>query len=59
VNTHKLHPEVAPKNALVMIAGTKRLILMLKGIVHQILRGVNIKLNKSVLVNWRPAFFSF
>ncbi len=42
-----------------MIAGTKGLILMLKGIAHQILRGVNIKLKKSVLVNWRPAFFFF
>jgi hypothetical protein len=31
----------------------------LKGIVQRILRGVNTKLQKSVLVTWRPGQFSF
>jgi hypothetical protein len=30
-----------------------------KGIAQRILRGVNNKLKYSVLVNWRPAYFSF
>ncbi len=33
--------------------------LNLKGIVQRILRGVKTKLIPSVLVNWRPAHFSF
>jgi hypothetical protein len=32
---------------------------LFKSIVQRILRGVNTKLKKSVLVNWRPAQFSF
>jgi hypothetical protein len=31
----------------------------LKGIVQRILRGVEIGIKKSVLVNWRPGRFSF
>ncbi len=34
-------------------------VLKLKGIVQRILRGVNTRLKKFVLVNWRPASFSF
>ncbi len=30
----------------------------IKGIVQQILRGVNTKLKNSVLVNWKPGHFS-
>jgi hypothetical protein len=30
-----------------------------KNIVQRILRGVNTKLKKSVLVNWRPGHFEF